>query len=233
MGRGRADPELRARARVLRLDGRSYREITATLGVPKSTLSAWLRDVPLSDEHRTRLAQRSEDGIRSRAVAIRAGRIRRTEIIHATAAAEIGDLTDRELFLLGVVAYWCEGSKAKPWSVSQRVTFINSDPGLVRLFLAWLRAIGISASDLSFRISIHERADVDRAMAFWADVVGVSAAQFQRTTLKRHQPSTNRRNTGTAYVGCLIVNVRRSTDLNRRIAGWAAGIVTASAAYHR
>ncbi len=63
----------------MRLEGKSYREIQATLGISKSTLSGWLRDVPLSEEQRARLDARGEEGIRSRAVAIRAGRIRRTE----------------------------------------------------------------------------------------------------------------------------------------------------------
>lgn len=228
MGRGRVDPERRAAALAMRLEGRSYREITAALGVPKSTLSGWLSDVPLSDEHRTRLAQRSEEGIRSRAVAIRAGRIRRTEVLQAAAAAEIGQLTDRELFLLGVAAYWCEGAKEKPWGRSHVVSFINSDPSLIRLFVAWTALVGIDSQDLIYRLSIHERADVAAATAHWRAIVGGEDGQWRRATLKRHRPSTVRQNTGDAYVGCLVVSVRRSTELNRRIAGWWNGIAGAS-----
>ena len=204
--------------------GESYRQIQAALGVPKSTLSGWLCDVPLTDEHRAHLAARHADGVRSRAEAIRASRIRRTEELQTAAATEIGPLTDRELFLLGVVAYWAEGSKAKPWSVSTTASFINSDRHMVELFLAWLRLLGVSEDRLIFRLSIHESADVAMASIFWAEVVGVDPDSFRRPTLKRHNPKTVRRNTAEGYVGCLIIHVRRSTDLNRRIAGWWQGI---------
>ena len=214
----------RAAARDRRLQGESYRQIQAALGIPKSTLSSWLRDVPLTDEQRAHLVARQEDGVRSRAVAIRAARVRRTEELQSVASAEIGPVSDRELFLLGVVAYWAEGSKAKPWSVSTKVSFINSDRHMIELFLAWLRLLGISDDRLVFRVSIHESADVDAASAFWAEVVGVSTDSFRRPTLKRHNPKTVRRNTAEAYVGCLIVHVRQSTDLNRRVAGWWQGI---------
>jgi hypothetical protein len=220
-----AKPEMRARALALRRLGWSYRQIGAEVPVAKSTLSLWLRDVPLSEEQRVGLAARRESGARSRAAAIRAGRLRRTEILESAAAAEIGSLSDRELFLLGVAAYWCEGTKQKPWAPSERVDFINSDPGLVRLFLRWLELIGVARDDLQFTVAIHERADVGAATAYWARVAEARPEDFLRPNLKRHNPSTRRRNTGAEYVGCLVVTVRRSTDLNRRIAGWWRGIV--------
>jgi hypothetical protein len=219
--------EVRQQAYSLRLQGRSYLEIEQALGVPKSTQSGWFRDVPLSEEHRRRLEERKLDGSRSGAAAIRAARVRRTEVLQQEAAAELGEVTDRELFLLGVVAYWCEGSKAKPWAPSESVSFINSDPRLIRLFLRWLERLGYGPDDLSCNISIHENADVDAAARYWNEVTGIPLEQFGRPTLKRHRPKTNRRNTGEDYVGCFIIRVRRSTHLNRRIAGWWAGIAEA------
>lgn len=219
-----AKPDLRARAVELRLQGRSYREISALVPVAKSTLSLWLRDVPLTDAHRASLAHRSEAGVRSRAEAIRAARVRRTQVIEGRAAAEIGALTDRELFLVGVTAYWCEGSKAKPWHPSRQVTFINSDRSLILVFLRWLELLGYDRTDHEYRLSIHESADVEAATTVWSAAIGVPADAFRRPSLKRHVPTTVRQNVGEEYIGCLIVRVRRSTDLNRRIAGWWRGI---------
>ena len=101
------------------------------------------------------------------------------------------------------------------------MSFINSDVTMIRLFLAWLELLGYGLEQLIFRISIHESADVDGARRFWSDVVGGSV---QAVTLKRHNPTTVRKNTGDDYHGCLVVHVRRSTDLYRRIAGWWLGI---------
>jgi transcriptional regulator with XRE-family HTH domain len=44
-----AKPELRAAARQLRRDGLTYDEIVARLGVSKSSVSLWVRDIPFTD----------------------------------------------------------------------------------------------------------------------------------------------------------------------------------------
>lgn len=113
-----------------------------------------------------------------------------------------------------------EGAKAKPWSVSEPVSFTNSDAHLIRLFLAWVQLLGVAREDLTFRLHIHESADVAAATAYWVKVVGFSPVRFMRPTLKRSSPRGVRRNTGADYHGCLVIKVRRSTQLNRRIAGW-------------
>jgi hypothetical protein len=182
-----------------------------------SSLSPWIRDVPLTDEQRAALAARSEAGVAAAAIVNRTRRIARQQTIERGAEAEIGSVSDRELFLLGVAIYWAEGVKAKPWAPSRGVALINSDPAVVRLFLAWLELLGIASSQLELRLSIHESADVHAATAFWAAVTAIDAELFARPTLKRHNPKTVRYNTGDSYVGCVVIKVRRSTDLNRRI----------------
>ena len=73
-------------------------------------------------------------------------------------------------------------------------------------------------------LSIHESADVDGATEYWSELVGIPAAEFRKAALKRHNPRTVRHNTGETYRGCLVVYVRRSTELYRQITGWWAGI---------
>ena len=214
-------------ARRMRIEGRSYREIRAEVPVSKSTLSLWLKDVPISDEQRALLKQRSVDGSERRATALRARRIATQERIWKQAADQVGILSERDLLLAGVVAYWAEGSKAKPWNARERVQFINSDPAMIALFLNWLYTLGVDKSALIYRVSIHEKADVERAVRFWAKECDIAPEVFSKTTLKRHNPRTVRKNTGDSYVGCLTITVRRSTELYRRIAGWWQGIVAA------
>jgi hypothetical protein len=50
--RPNAKDDVRDHAVALRLQGKSYNDIRRELGVSKSTLSLWLRDVPLTEEHR-------------------------------------------------------------------------------------------------------------------------------------------------------------------------------------
>jgi hypothetical protein len=139
----------------------------------------------------------------------------------------LAELSERELLVLGVGLYWAEGTKSKPWRPSKRVVFVNSDPAMIRVFLAWLRMLGIGPEECIFRVYIHESADVAGAERFWAGVVGVPVENLLRTARKKHNPQTVRHNVGETYRGCLNINVRRSTELYERIEGWWAGIVEA------
>jgi predicted transcriptional regulator len=48
------------RARELRAEGRSVKEIERALGVARSSVSRWVRDVPLGEAQRRRLCERSK-----------------------------------------------------------------------------------------------------------------------------------------------------------------------------
>ena len=134
-----------------------------------------------------------------------------------------------ELFLVGLALYWAEGAKAKPWNPSQGVCLINSDPDVIRVFLAWLALLGIERDELTFRTSIHRSGDVEAAERFWASLVGIPRSDLLRTSLKRHERRASRRLPADSYVGCLSVKVRKSTDFNRQIAGWWQGVAAAVA----
>jgi hypothetical protein len=137
-----------------------------------------------------------------------------------SAAAEIGELTDREILIAGAIAYWCEGAKSKPTRQIDQVAFINSDPSLITFFLRFLDAAGISRDDLVLRVYIHENADAEAAQRYWLDLTGTRPGQFRRPVLKRHNPRTARKNVGESYHGCLRIDVRHSAQLYRRIEGW-------------
>ncbi len=211
----------RARARELRLEGLTYGEIADALGVSKSSISLWTRDLPhppKSERHDARHAgAKRYYELRRRRVHIERQNEKRAW------ADEIGPLSDRELLIAGAVAYWAEGSKSKPWRPSERVTFVNSDPGMIRLFMTYLEMLGVVPERLRLRIHIHESADVAAASRYWSEILQRPVSEFQRPTLKRHSPSTNRKNVGVDYHGCLSVCVLRSAALYRRIEGtwWA------------
>lgn len=224
--RPNAKDNLRETALAMRSEGRSYREIREVVGVSKSTLSLWLRDVPLTEEQHRALALRAPAGSTRRAQAIRASAAERRARIQSEARAQVAQLSESELFVAGVVAYWAEGSKNKPWRSGQAVIFINSDPGFIQLFLSWLALIGVEQERLQFRLMIHESADVPAALTYWSSIVGAPAETFARTQVKTHNPKTVRKNVGEHYHGCLVVYVRRSAELCLRIAGWCEGLAT-------
>ncbi|MEU2438215.1 hypothetical protein ABZ595_18770 [Streptomyces rubradiris] len=226
--RPNAKDDLRDRARELRLQGWTYDRIQLELGCSKSSISLWVRDLPRPEgrdpAEQAKLASRKRW---EHELAVRDEKRRETK---RAAREEIGTLSDRELFIAGVALYWAEGSKDKPHARRERVVFVNSDPDMIRLFLAWLDLLRVERDDVGFRLMIHESADMGGAEKFWAGVVGAGLDRFGKTTLKRHNPKTVRKNTGESYRGCLVIIVRQSAELYRRIEGWWYGIVGAATA---
>ena len=226
--RPNAKDDLREEARDLRTQGLSYNEIAARLDVAKSSVSLWVRDLPRPERFDYVNNERRREGLRRYWAQERQVREARRAAEIANAAAEMGDLSEREIRIAGAIAYWCEGSKRKPPFNLERVIFVNSDPGLIRLFLRFLASVGAEQNDLTYSVQIHETADVAEAQRFWQDVTGASAEHFTKPAIKRHNPKTNRKNVGESYHGCLRISVYRSSTLHQKIAGWASAAMTAS-----
>ncbi|WP_217129798.1 hypothetical protein [Streptomyces sp. AC558_RSS880] len=221
--RPNAKDDLRARARELRLQGWTYDQIEAELGCSRSSASLWVRDLPKPERKRTpeEAAAIARRGWEAKL------RIRDEERQRTKEAAKqaIGDLSARELFLVGVGLYWAEGGKDKPYDRRENVAFVNSDPSMIQVFLAWLDLLGVERERLRFTVMIHEKADIAGAEEYWADLVGAGRSAFNKTTLKKHNPKTVRKNVGDTYRGCLVIKVLKSAELYRRIEGSWYGIV--------
>ncbi|MFJ9819849.1 hypothetical protein ACIRU3_32210 [Streptomyces sp. NPDC101151] len=225
--RPRAKDDLREKARELRRQGWTYDQIEAALGCSRSSVSLWVRDLPRPERRRSpeEAAAIARKGWEER-LRVRDEARRRTK---EEAEQAIGDLSARELFLVGVGLYWAEGSKDKPYDRRENVAFVNSDPGMIKVYLAWLDLLQVERERARHHVMIHENADVEGAERYWADLVGADTSTFNRTTLKRHNPKTVRKNIGETYRGCLVIKVLKGADLYRRIEGWWCGIVGAAA----
>jgi transposase len=219
--RPNAKDALRRQAVELRQQGWSVNDLAVRLGVAKSTAYAWVKHLPLDPSaERARLKQEHAALMAAgRWEAHRRDRDRDQAAAHAEAARAVGDLTERDLLLLGAAIYWCEGAKSKPWRRLDRLIFINSDPCLLKLFLRFLRGCGRAEDSLRYRVHIHENADAEVAADWWADELGLPRHLFQRATIKRHAPATRRQNTGADYHGCLAVTVPKSRELYWRVEG--------------
>jgi transposase len=219
--RPNAKDDLRSEAVQLRRQGWSVNDLALRLGVAKSTAYAWVKHLPL-DPDTERARQKQEHAARMAAGRWEAGRDerdRRQAEIHAQAAAVVGDLSEREVLMLGAAIYWCEGAKSKPWRRLDRLTFINSDPGLLALFLRFLSVCGRGRESLHYRVHIHETADAEAAGDWWARELQIPRELFQRPSIKKHAPRTRRANTGADYHGCLVIGVPQSRELYWRTEG--------------
>jgi len=214
----------------LRKQGLSYNEILREVPVAKSTLSLWLRSVGLSQKQKQRLTEKKLASMKRGQEACRAKRIRITQEIKSVARKEVGKITKRDLWLIGVALYWAEGSKEKEIDGrvrNGRVRLSNSDPFLIKTFLKWLTEIRrVPKTDIAFRIYLHEtsRHRLLEVQKYWSEILNFPLDCFQKVSWKKNIIKTKRKNIGKNYFGLIDLDVRRSTTLYREIAGWIEGV---------
>src|SRR5215218_7320298 len=93
-----------AKARALRAQNHTLAEIAETLGVSKSSVSLWVRDVPFTPTLRLR-------GPHRRPHPAHDAKLREIEELNRQGAARIGTLSEEAFFIAGVALYAGEGSK--------------------------------------------------------------------------------------------------------------------------
>ena len=103
------------KAQALRRRGLSYKEILKHVNAAKSTLSAWCRDIELTDKQRERLYSRKEAGQRKGSViAARNKQLKRwadEKRLRESGIKDVGRLDKNQRFLIGVALYASEGRK--------------------------------------------------------------------------------------------------------------------------
>jgi len=216
----------RDEAHSMRRKGVSITKIATTIGVSKSTVSYWCRDIVLSEKQLERLISiRKHAG---QASLIRIAEAKRTERIEITkkalqrGAEDVGTLTKRDLFMIGLALYWGEGYK----SGNEECGFTNSDPKIINVYIHWLTSIyKIKKDDLILRVSInklHEHREKS-VMRFWSRTTNIPLSQFTTTSFIQSRVKKHYTNTKTHY-GTLRIKVRRGSMLRRQIMGSLAHI---------
>ncbi len=210
----------------LRKQGLSYSKIMKKTGVPKSTVSNWVNKVELTEEQREALnSNRRRAGLKG-GIARKNQRIERENKIKIEAKKELKDLIKDSLWLLGVVLYWGEGSKTKPWRIGECVILNNMDPEMIFIFKKWLvEKLGVNESNLQFQLYVHETTkDVERIKEFWSKKLQINKDEI-RVYYKRNKINTLRKNIGGDYNGLIRIKVLKSFDLNRKITGYIEGLI--------
>ncbi len=218
-------PDLKSRAITLRKQGLTYSEIMAQIPVAKSTLSDWLHSVGLAKLQKQILTEKKKLGQQRAAAAKRTQRIEKESAIRVGAKSEVAHLIKDPLWLLGVVLYWSEGSKQKAWTTSMGVRFMNMDLEAHRLFIKWSKKyLNTSPEYFRFEIYIHEKANIEKAKSYWSKNLSIPTEEI-RIYYKKHNLNPNRKNIHQDYYGVLRTSISKSTDLNRKIAGWTEGVI--------
>jgi hypothetical protein len=213
----------RARARDLRARAWTINEIVAELGVSKSSVSVWVRDVEFDGAIREARAgaNRNRGAQRRRPGRLQLEKHAEIEMMLSTGRARIGQLSDREFLVSGAALYAGEGAKT-----DGVVKFANSDPRMIVFFCDWLRRFfSIDESRLRLRLYLHEGLDLDSAMAFWSTLTRIPLSQFGKPYRAVPDPSIRR---SKHPMGCPCVCYASST-MPREIMGLVHALLSCDA----
>ncbi len=160
----------RQRARELRALSWTLDEIATELGVSKSSVSVWVRDVEFTPKPRNR------GHASHRPHPMHLAKLAEIERCDADGIESVGALTGREFLLVGVSLYWGEGFKR-----DGVVGMANTDPACLRLFVEWLRrCFGVDEQRLRVKLYLHEGLDLDAAERYWSELLDIPISQFRQ-----------------------------------------------------
>jgi len=134
-----------------------------------------------------------------------------------TGHKDIGRLSKRDLFLLGLGIYAGEGYKH-----SNRAGIANSDPAIIRFMMRWFREIcDIGGDEIVCEVGINElhRDRVLSVERYWSKITCVPLEHFMKTSLKKVRNKKVYENRE-SYFGVLTIRIRKSANLEYKILGW-------------
>ena len=96
---------------------------------------------------------------------------------------------EERLRVAGTMLYLAEGAKRRGV-----VDFTNSDPRLIRMFLAFLRRIcGVSEARLRAALYAYADQDIQHLHRFWSEYTGIPLNQFIKPFVRPLTPNVSRR----------------------------------------
>jgi transcriptional regulator with XRE-family HTH domain len=217
-------PILKEKAKKYRSQGYSYGIISKKLGLAKSTLSNWLKEFPYSPNKRT--LKRIRLALAKSAKIIHNKKLAKIEIIKKDAHKELGKITRRDLWLLGIGLYIGEGNKLS----KESVRLINSNAETIKLAMRWFREI-FRLKDKNFSLSVHLYPDnnINLAKNYWSKITGIPKIQFGKTQIDQRTNKSSKK-IGKLKYGTLHVQIKScgneafGVSLHRRIMGWIEAV---------
>lgn len=208
----------------LRNEGYSYNLISKKTGLSKSTTYEWLANIPYTPNkevfERIGKARAASGASKAKQKALSIQKAR--EI----AKKDIGFISDRDLFMLGLGVYIGEGTKN-----GDAIRIINANPKIIKLTIKWLKkSCGLSTKNFVARLHIYPDNNQDECIDYWSKEIGIPKKQFQKTQIdaRRNKKMFKR---GKLPYGTAHVTVKSNgkkefgSFLGRRIRAWMGEVL--------
>jgi len=209
----------------LRKQGKSYNEIKSVLNIPKSTLSNWLKDLPLSKKIKNKNVAKTKlvwsknitEFNKKRAIKYQT-ELKETIKKYST---EVSKINKKSLFWIGLSLFWAEGGKREKWMLR----FTNSDPEMIKAMMRFYREIcHVEENKIRLCIHLHPNISDKNAKKFWSELTNISINQFWKSQVNISKSSLGKRPKDRLPYGTLHVIILDS-NLVKKIRGWNLGLI--------
>ena len=206
--------ELKTSAIKLRRKGFSIGRIEHNLGIPRSTLSGWLKNIELSQGQKEKLLQNVREGLikaRKKAViwhnAQKEKRLKEAET-QAIKTMKGIDIADKKILELALaILYMGEGTKRKV-----ETAMGSSDPLALKFFLATLKALyNLDLKKIKCQLNLRADQNPKKMKCFWSKELGLPFNNFGHVNLDKRTigSKTYPYYKGVCYVFCGNVAIQR------------------------
>jgi predicted transcriptional regulator len=221
--RSKALEKKRILAVEMRKTGMTYNEIASTLGVAKSTLGGWVKNI-FPPKIEAEIKKIAEQKYREKTIAWAKYRSR---LINEKAkneqiryARQIKKLTNKDLFFLGLGLYWAEGAKTELY----KYTFFNSDPFINKSILKFIYSfLGAKKEQIKIQMVLHLGIDEEMAKNYWSKTLSLNQKNFNRASYSLSAASKGRRPKNRLPYGTIQITVSGKKYANM-IKGWLQGL---------
>src|SRR3989339_669286 len=204
MVRGHTDFNKKGLAIILRRRGKSYRDIEKSLGVRKSTLSGWLKNVKLSDRQIEKLHKKWLGALVSARAKAVLWHNQQSEGSRKAIKKDVEDFfsdikIDQKMGeLILAMFYLAEGGKTE-----NSFMIANSNPKILKGILTLYRNL-YKLDESKFSCSLHLRNDQKEKdlKRFWSEILEIPEAKFTKTQFDKRTI----KKTYDHYKGVCVVN---------------------------
>jgi len=196
---------LKERAIAMRLKGSSLKDVNVSLGIPKSTLSCWFKDLHIKKEYRNILDSKWKNGlVKARIEAVKwHNNQRKKRIMHSEDEArkviDKIDLSNVNIMELALsLLYLGEGFKK-----NSETGIGNSDPLILLFFIKTLNGIyGVKSENITCYLHLRADQKPEELNLYWSRKLKIPLKNFRKASIDKRTIGSK---TYSSYKGVCVV----------------------------
>jgi len=166
----------------LRKQGKSYSEIKKIVNVSKSSLSLWLKNVPLTQKQLQGLKEKKSVAIERYRATMKLKREKRVSNYYIKQSRKWLPLSARELNIAGLFLYLGEGGKTSRNTVS----ISNTDPSVMKFALYWIvHCLKVPKRKIRLNLHLYSDMNQNKEISYWLRQLALKASNLNKPYIKK------------------------------------------------